>query len=204
MRIPATIFDLQGGSPQTRKDAAHMLKSLGAVPAGAGAHAELVIWCDTVHEALPEDWVSLEELTEDLSGDHRIRDTRHVSRLPAAEPRSPLLAGRSVAMIGTVSRSDIIQRLVERLGGQMVPPPSIDADIVVCGATDSLTERMKALRADPVGRLILSEWQFYDLCEPQFSPFPPDALQRELAIELRSTDPRAARQHARRPYALAF
>jgi hypothetical protein len=204
MRIPTKIFEVQGGSPQTRQDATRLLRSLGAVPATAGEAPELVVWCDTAYEPLPEDWVSLDDLISDLSGDHRVRDTKSVADLPKAEPRSQLLAGRTVAMIGSLSRSDIVAQLVARLGGQMVAPPAIEADIVICGSTDGMTERMKALRADPIGRLILSEWQFYDLCEPQFSPFPPDGLQRELAVELRSTDLRAARQHARRPYALGF
>lgn len=204
MRIPTKIFDLQGGSPRTRADAAHMLKSLGAVPAGAGIPPELIVWCDTVHEPLPEDWVSLDDLISDLSGDHRVRDTKSVAALPEAEPRSPLLAGRTVALIGSLKRVDIVTRLVERLGGQMVRPPSIDADLVICGSTEGMTERMQALRADPLGRLILSEWQFYDLCEPQFSPFPADHVQRDLAKQLRMTDPGPARQHGARPYALGF
>lgn len=95
-----------------------------------------MVWCDTACEPLPEDWVSLEDLVGDPSGDHQVRDMKSVAELHKSEPRSQLLAGRTVAIVGGLSRSDIVVQLVARLGGQMVAPPAIEADIVVCGSTN--------------------------------------------------------------------
>lgn len=184
LRIPGSLFAIGDGEKSHRKEARRQLARLGAVPVGPNQQPDFVVSCDPGDTALPRNWFRLDQLLAEGLRVHRVRDLRAFRTAVARTPRQCILHGKTITTIGGLSGGDTVRDLAARLGAQVLPAPEIDADIVVCGLVDVVGERLEAVRREPQGRMILSEWQFYDLCETQFSPLVEDEAQGQLLQEL--------------------
>jgi hypothetical protein len=96
-----------------------------------------------------------------------------------------MLAGHRIALIGALRGYDQIVCAATALGAMVVPAPEADVSLAVFGrGLDAVPQRLQAIRSRRPDLRSFSEWEFFDLIEPAYSPFRADRVQRALWLRL--------------------
>lgn len=202
--VAGQTFALIGGGSKRRREVRGYLAGLGMVCTPGAPKPDLLVSCEDEEGPMPRGYVRDFDLWRAMILLHRPRDAAELGREVALIFRpAQLLAGKRVTVLGDLKGAAHIPTITEALGGKVVKAPDSDADVVICGWQDYTSSRLDTIRATAEGRLLLSEWQFYDMVEPTFTGLPRDEVQQQLHRDLMMAD--FAGTHARMsPYSVTF
>lgn len=189
--LAGSLVSVQGFDP---KEASHWYRSAmdcGAIRCSNGdAAADIIVVPDDVSPARCGTHVAIitTKTLRELVEAHRPRQLKGAV-MPA--PRRPdALQGYRVALFGSLRHYDMIVAAVQALGGTVAAAPDTNANLAVFGrAIEHAPQRLRAIQAVNASLRRFSEWEFFDVIEPHFVPFRPDAVQRALATRLLGLPP---------------